>query len=177
MPKTNKNGLAYQLKEQAYHLLNREPTRPRIVSLRRAVSTAYYALFHLVIDEGCRLIFKQDVQQNLIFYKATRAIRHDRLKLVSLALLKSPLSAELQTYFGASPISQDLKTLCQQIANLQDARHEADYDLLYRPEKLRVSKLFDDLEKAFQSFEMLFDSPNNELNLFMILIFDAKLKV
>lgn len=74
MPKTNKNGLAYQLKEQAYHLLNREPTRPRIVSLRRAVSTAYYALFHLVIDEGCRLIFKQDVQQNLIFYKATRAI-------------------------------------------------------------------------------------------------------
>ena len=35
------------LLEQARHLANREPKRPKQASLRRAVSTAYYALFHL----------------------------------------------------------------------------------------------------------------------------------
>jgi hypothetical protein len=36
------------LLEQARHLANREPKRPKQASLRRAVSTAYYALFHLL---------------------------------------------------------------------------------------------------------------------------------
>jgi hypothetical protein len=38
--------------ERARHLANRERRRPRQASLRRAVSTAYYALFHLLISEA-----------------------------------------------------------------------------------------------------------------------------
>lgn len=33
------------LLQQAYDLANKEPTDPKQASLRRAVSTAYYALF------------------------------------------------------------------------------------------------------------------------------------
>jgi hypothetical protein len=40
------------LLEQAKHLANREKKRPRQASLRRAVSTAYYALFQLLIHEA-----------------------------------------------------------------------------------------------------------------------------
>ena len=43
---------AEDLVEQAYHLANREPTNPKQASLRRAVSTAYYAPFHLLIDDA-----------------------------------------------------------------------------------------------------------------------------
>jgi uncharacterized protein (UPF0332 family) len=46
--------LANDLLEQAYHLARREPKRPRQASLRRAVSTSYYALFHLLISEATR---------------------------------------------------------------------------------------------------------------------------
>src|SRR5580658_10967433 len=42
--------LANDLLEQAYHLARREPKRPRQASLRRAVSTSYYALFHLLLS-------------------------------------------------------------------------------------------------------------------------------
>jgi len=42
-------SLAADLLEQAAHLASRERGRPRQVSLRRAISTAYYSLFHLVI--------------------------------------------------------------------------------------------------------------------------------
>src|SRR5467141_3575239 len=43
---------ADDLLEQARHLANRERKNPRQASLRRAVSTAYYALFHLLIHEA-----------------------------------------------------------------------------------------------------------------------------
>jgi uncharacterized protein (UPF0332 family) len=39
------------LLEQAQHLAQREPKVPKQASLRRAVSTAYYAPFHLLITE------------------------------------------------------------------------------------------------------------------------------
>jgi uncharacterized protein (UPF0332 family) len=44
-------AFADDLLEQALHLANRERKGPRQASLRRAVSTAYYALFHLLISE------------------------------------------------------------------------------------------------------------------------------
>jgi len=40
------------LLEQAQHLVKREHKRPKQASLRRAISTAYYALFHLLISEA-----------------------------------------------------------------------------------------------------------------------------
>ena len=43
---------ADDLLEQAHHLANREPEDPKQASLRRAVSTAYYGLFHLLINEA-----------------------------------------------------------------------------------------------------------------------------
>jgi len=46
--------LATDLPEQAYHLARREPKRPRQASLRRAVSSSYYALFHLLVYEATR---------------------------------------------------------------------------------------------------------------------------
>jgi hypothetical protein len=45
-------SFAEDLLEQAHHLAYREATDPKQASLRRAVSTAYYAVFHLMIDEA-----------------------------------------------------------------------------------------------------------------------------
>jgi hypothetical protein len=45
-------SFADDLLKQAYHLARKERKNPKQASLRRAVSTAYYALFHLLIDEA-----------------------------------------------------------------------------------------------------------------------------
>jgi len=45
-------SFADDLLEQSYDLAHKEPANPKQASLRRAVSTAYYALFHLLIDEA-----------------------------------------------------------------------------------------------------------------------------
>ena len=49
---SNLMGFADELLDQAYHLLYKDGGDPKEASLRRAVSTAYYALFHLLIDEA-----------------------------------------------------------------------------------------------------------------------------
>lgn len=47
-------GLADDLLQQADHLATYEGVTPSQASLRRALSTAYYALFHLLIEEAAR---------------------------------------------------------------------------------------------------------------------------
>ena len=46
--------LQRDLLAQARHLATREPKRPKQASLRRSVSASYYAVFHLLVDNGVR---------------------------------------------------------------------------------------------------------------------------
>ena len=45
-------SLHADLLKQARHLSTKEPSRPSQASLRRAISAAYYALFHRLVDEA-----------------------------------------------------------------------------------------------------------------------------
>ncbi|MYF35736.1 MAG: hypothetical protein F4226_02780 [Synechococcus sp. SB0678_bin_12] len=45
-------SLAAGLLQQAKDLLALDPRKPRQVNLRRAVSTAYYSLFSLLVEEA-----------------------------------------------------------------------------------------------------------------------------
>ncbi len=63
------------LLQQAYDLANKEPTDPKQASLRRAVSTAYYALFHLLIDEA---VSKWAVERQRSIL--ARTFEHGRMK-------------------------------------------------------------------------------------------------
>ena len=45
------------LLQQAFHLATIDAKKPKQANLRRAVSSAYYAVFHLLIDEACRVQF------------------------------------------------------------------------------------------------------------------------
>jgi hypothetical protein len=42
------------LLEQAVRLATLDAKKPKQVNLRREISSAYYALFHLLVDEACR---------------------------------------------------------------------------------------------------------------------------
>ena len=47
-------GLAQELLQVAVHLAVYEGVNPTQAALRRAVSTAYYALFHLLIEDAAQ---------------------------------------------------------------------------------------------------------------------------
>ena len=48
------------LLRQARHLAAKEPRRPLQASLRRAVSAAYYSLFHLLVDEAVNRMIRRE---------------------------------------------------------------------------------------------------------------------
>src|SRR6266478_1063436 len=74
---------ADDLLELAQDLANKEPTNPKQASLRRAVSTAYYALFHLLIDDAVSK-WAAERQRSIL----ARTFEHDKMKRICGEMLK-----------------------------------------------------------------------------------------
>jgi len=101
-------------------LVHREPRKPRQASLRRAVSTAYYALFHLLVS-ACVANWKRPGLRAAL----GRAFDHSSMKSAS-----NRLQDRRQFPFtGEDPgVVFDLKYVAKTFAQLQEQRHIADYD-------------------------------------------------
>lgn len=119
-------AFAPDLLEQAVHLANRERTRPKQASLRRAISTSYYALFHLLIHEATNN-WKKAPQRPLL----ARAFEHGRMKSAC-----GKRRDELEKFLSTSPkpsaantaVAEHLLTVVTAFVNAQQQRHTADYD-------------------------------------------------
>jgi len=112
-------AFADDLLDQAYHLANKEDN-PSQASLRRAVSTAYYALFHLLIDEAVGK-WAVERQRGAI----GRTFEHKAMKVVCEDYVKNFYSA------GKPESDVQLKNVAQTFAILQERRHTADYDVSF----------------------------------------------
>jgi uncharacterized protein (UPF0332 family) len=107
-------SFAEDLLEQAYDLAHKEAGTPKQASLRRAVSTAYYALFHLLIDEA---VGKWAIERQRSIL--ARTIEHGKMKGICDDVLKSIKSG------GSLP--PELNTVAHNFIQLQQHRHTADY--------------------------------------------------
>src|SRR5712671_2847836 len=73
-------GIAQDLSQQADHLASYEGANPSQASLRRAVPTAYYALFHLLIEDAAlRWSGSSEARTGM-----ARAFQHGPMKTTSL---------------------------------------------------------------------------------------------
>lgn len=110
-------NLAEDLLEQANHLARRETRKPKQASLRRAVSTAYYAVFHLLVAEAVGNWKRSDQRAKLAW-----AFEHGRMKQASIKTRSA-------RFDGQSPqVVAGLKPVANAFIRLQEFRHEADYD-------------------------------------------------
>lgn len=119
--------LASDLLEQAQHLAALEQGRPRQASLRRAVSAAYYSLFHLVVDEAARYL----VTAAKLRPAVARTFEHSAVKSAAEAVgavARRPQNNHWFRPYLNDPISPDLVAVCDTFVDLQEQRHRADYD-------------------------------------------------
>lgn len=127
------------LAEQAQHLLRREPKRPRQASLRRAVSAAYYAVFHLLLADASAALAKgSDLR-----LRVQRAFDHKSMKVCCTAFYAKNLPASIAGLVTA-PLEPEIVGVSKAFVELQQARHSADYDLssrLSRNEARRIVAL------------------------------------
>ena len=104
------------------------PDPPSEAQLRRAVSTAYYALFHKVLRAGAERFMGPDKQQSAGYNLLYRGFNHGRMKSVCEALNVATLSKALQRQLGRTAVSQEMRDFVSAFSLLQEARHLADYD-------------------------------------------------
>ena len=119
---------------QARMLARCEPRRPKQATLRRAVSTAYYGLFHFLIEESTALLFGAGQGSGAFRQLAARAFIHGKMKSVCTEFVKSNPQAVhhlLQPFWARLGIAnnQQARLVAQTFIDLQDDRHTADYDL------------------------------------------------
>ena len=142
------------LLEQARHLANRERRRPKQASLRRAISTAYYALYHLLVAETTRILIRNVAPKN----RFARAIDHTNLKSASRAFA-NPQPNQLPSLTGGAPVPPDLEIVANAVIELQEARHEADYNVDQRFSRVEVNNLITQAAAAFQAWQRVRTNP------------------
>lgn len=149
-------SLADELLEQARHLATRERVHPKQASLRRAVSAAYYALFHLLIDEATSTL----VAVQALHARFARGFAHADMKDCSKAYASlTPSPAQLANLSGGLAIPAELQQVASAFVELQEARHEADYNVGIRFTRMQVNDLVALADAAFVSWQAVRTDP------------------
>ena len=155
-------AFADDLLEQAYHLARRERTHFKQASLRRSVSTAYYALFHLLIDEA---VGHWDIgrQRSIL----ARTFDHGKMKNVCEDRVKRFYSA------GSPAEGLQLMNVAQTFATLQERRHTADYDNAFQWDQTKAIEQIDQVSAAFQDWRAI--RATDEAQDFLLTLFLPKM--
>ena len=145
-------GLAQDLLQQAGHLATYEGANPSQASLRRSVSTAYYALFHPLIEEaGMRWHGSPEARSGV-----ERGFQHGSMKRISMQFRASTW----QDWHG---IRQSVPVALQRIAGafveFQEERHTADYDNHEQWTATEAEETLNTARFAFQQWDSIRADP------------------
>ncbi len=160
-------GLAHDLLEQANHLATYEGANPSQASLRRAVSTAYYALFQLLVeDAGGRWQGSVEARTGL-----ERALQHGSMEKIS----RKFRNATWEDWHGnQQPVPLALRRVARAFVDLQDARHTADYDNHEQWSPTDVHTILDTARYAIENWQSIRTDPMAGNYLLMMLLYKQR---
>lgn len=135
---------------QAEVLARLDSTKPKQVSLRRAISSAYYAMFHYLVEESCRIQIGTSHAQAPYRNVLGRAFVHTVMKAACMGFaggtLKSNVTKGLpRDAAGNYAIDPAIQKISEAFTNMQQKRNLADYD---RSERFKRSEVLMQLEAA-----------------------------
>ncbi|MCU0703004.1 MAG: hypothetical protein MUF18_03335 [Fimbriiglobus sp.] len=154
-------SLATDLLDQADQLAKLGPKNPKQANLRRAVSAAYYALFHLLAEAAAQQFAQLCGRTNPeAISLITRSFAHIDMKKASERFEKSELPAALQLPKGQYVAPADLVAVARAFGVLYAARMEADYNTGKRVTRAEAGELIQQARKAFAAWERVKDTPD-----------------
>ena len=146
---------AEDLLSLARTLVELEPTRPKQATLRRAVSTAYYAVFHLLTYEGARRLIGGKQNHSPLRGTVRRAFSHVEMRQAAAGFASGNLSPKLDAVLDAGTVPQELRRFAETFVNLRADRHVADYDWNARFTRSQAADIVAATEKAFVDWEVI----------------------
>lgn len=147
-------SLPRELLETAQYLARRKADRQTPADLRRAVSTAYYALFHLLVGDAVgRMTTDEGDRADL-----ARGFEHRDMKKACHGVLAQSLPFPLPLLLGL-PLGPELPSVATAFVKLQDERHLADYDLGRTFQREEVRDIVGSAASAFQAWDAVRTTP------------------
>lgn len=159
----------------ARSLLARQPdagsARPAEIDLRRAVSSAYYGLFHALSLAGSS-VFAGGGEK--LQFQATRAFSHTAVHKVCGAYVRSPVKPFTVGYehLNKQQPSPELIVVARTFELLQEGRYAADYDLLVTFQFERAELPVELAEEALTALEKVRTRPETVIFLTALLLAD-----
>jgi hypothetical protein len=149
-------SLADELLDHARFLADLDPRTTSQANIRRAISAAYYAVFHLLSAEVAAQV-SPDVPAGLR-ERTQRVLDHGQMLNVAKAFSEAgsagrrPVNvpADIQL---ADPVSRELSSIAKSFKELQEARLAADYDALRRLDPTDAIALVQLAERVFRDWK------------------------
>jgi len=164
--------LYLQLLHQARRLARLDPRRPQQGNLRRAVSAAYYSLFHFLIDRSSRYLAGSSRSREPGRLVLTRAYGHAEMLAVARAFEAGNFPAVITRIMPVLPVPRELHDVAELFRILQVQRHRADYDLVERFARQDLLDFVDAVERAFRDWRTIRNDPAARLFLICLLVWD-----
>ncbi len=115
--------------EQAERLIVPPPAGPpRQVDVRRAMSSAYYAVFHALLTAAADEFVGKTKHATPEYALVYRSINHGWLRQVCDGLKGSQPQKRFAQYAPTGGFGENLQALSLAVIDLQEKRHSADYD-------------------------------------------------
>ena len=152
-------SLPRDLLTQATLLATKERSRPKQASLRRSVSASYYALFHLLVDAAARRLVSGSDRQ---------ALRN----CLARAFAERNVSPRLSPGLNGLPLQEEIVRVAAAFVDLQQHRHEADYDMGRRFTRLEVLNIVSDAGRAFVDWRVVRNSVQGDTFIVGLLTFE-----
>jgi hypothetical protein len=151
------------LRVLAHDLAVLDPRRPRQASLRRAVSTGYYALFHLLVSSAVRRMFPTPAEAPFRHAEARR-FTHTAIRGLAAEALKPPLQRpkDVNDLLGPAPLIPELSVVCETFLAAHAAREAADYDLSIIHRRSEVVSILNQLDTAFEAWRGALATPEGQ---------------
>lgn len=147
-------ALPDDLLELSRDLASLHPEVAHQASLRRAVSTAYYAIFHLLISEAAANWARPELRAAL-----SRCFDHGPMKTASETRV-SQINLDFKNNAlqgNAAMVAEHLRTVANAFIQAQQWRNDADYNVARQWTPIEVERQIASVAEAFKAWEVIRD--------------------
>jgi uncharacterized protein (UPF0332 family) len=156
------------LLEQAERLVARPAGgQPRQADIRRAISTAYYAVFHAALTAVADEFIGATRRGTPAYGLAYRSIDHRWLRDLCEDVKKPTPPAKYTPYLPAKGIGPNVIAFATELVALQEKRHAADYDAVLRFRRADAEAAIKSARAALRRLEK---APSEKRNAFLTLL-------
>ncbi|MGY4304229.1 hypothetical protein ACVIJ6_001472 [Bradyrhizobium sp. USDA 4369] len=126
---------------------------PRQVNIRRAISAAYYGLFHATLTAAADQFIGASKRTTNLYALVYRTVDHRGLRVLCEEVKKSSRSSRYLPYEPSGGFGAQITAFAVAALELQEKRHEADYNPMIRMRSLDAQLAIAAARAALTGFE------------------------